>query len=65
MEVFKIFDRDEDGYLTRVECKQLLLESGYEDINHIDNMLDQIEDGEGMIACSDYANKMLENHIQP
>lgn len=40
--MFKIFDKDEDGYLTRAECKQLLMETGYEDMENIDNILDQI-----------------------
>lgn len=38
--------------------------TGFTDLEHIDNILDEIEDGEGMISCADYANKLLENHIQ-
>lgn len=35
------------------------MESGYEDMDYIDNILDGIEDEEGMISCSDYAHKLL------
>lgn len=35
------------------------MQTGYKDLDNIDNILDQIEDGEGMISCSEYASKML------
>ena len=59
MESFKLFDKDEDGFLTRYECKCLLLSDGFTDMDYIDDLLDKIDHGDGLISCQSYANLLL------
>lgn len=63
IEAFKVFDKDQDGFLTRSDCKILLMSKGYEDMEYTEDMLDKVDNGEGLICCKDLAQLLLATHI--
>jgi hypothetical protein len=45
-----VLDRDNDGFLSRFEIKQVLINKEYTDLDLIDDILDELdENGEGKI----------------
>lgn len=61
MESFKVFDRDNDGKLSRFEIKQLLMASGINNMDHIEDILDELDNGNDLISCEDYVERMLQD----
>ena len=61
MESFKVFDRDNDGKLSRFETKQLLMASGINNMDHIEDILDELDNGNDLISCEDYVERMLQD----
>lgn len=61
MESFKVFDRDNDGKLSRFEIKQLLMASGINNMDHMEDILDELDNGNDLISCEDYVERMLQD----
>ena len=40
-----------------------MLSTGFTDLNYIDDVLDRIDNGKGLISCEEYARELLSEHI--
>ena len=57
-------DKDGDGYLSRLEIKQILMRQGGTDLERIDDILDELDvDGEGSILITEYANYVIRSKL--
>lgn len=54
-----MMDRDEDGFLERVELMTVLERQGVTGTERIDAILDELDDGDGKISISQYVNHMI------
>lgn len=64
MESFKLFDKDEDGYLERWELKMILSRNKWPYLSQLDNLLDEIDiEGEGKILITAYAEAVIRNKL--
>lgn len=64
MESFKLFDKDEDGYLERFELKQILMRNKWPYMAQLDDLLDEIDrEGEGRVLITAYAEAVIKNKL--
>jgi Ca2+-binding EF-hand superfamily protein len=57
-----VIDKDEDGLLERVELMRVLQRQGVVDTEDIDDVLDELDNGDGKISISQYVNHMIRTH---
>jgi len=64
VESFKLFDKDEDGYLERFELKQILMRNKWPYMAQLDDLLDEIDrEGEGRVLITAYAEAVIKNKL--